>query len=288
MTSQRIVSSIIFFALFLWGLFSQNDFLNLIPLVFVIGGALWGIWEFTHLGVKDPPKLQSLLALAGGLVLILDAYFYSFQHAIILVGLLAVLTIAAGLPLPNIDIAAIAGKSVVAPLYVALPMALIVRLWRDNLDPAAEYPNAGAHYILFLVFVTWASDVGAYFAGRWFGRVKIVPRLSPGKTLEGYIGGAVLTLIIALAFKLFWNNIDVLFTWGDVIALALIFSFIGPMGDLCESQFKRSAHVKDSGWTFTGHGGMLDIIDSLLFTTIFYVAYLAIFYPHAFATNIGF
>lgn len=286
MTSQRILSTLIFLALFLPGLFISQ--LNWLPLIIILAGGVWGMWEFNHLGMKDPPKTQVGLSLAGGIVLILDGYFYSLQHGIILIGLLAALTIAAGLPLRKIDIAATAGKSVVAPIYVALPLALLVRLWRDNLNVGIEYPNMGAHYILFLVFMTWSSDIGAYFVGRKFGKTKIFPRLSPGKTVEGSLGGAALTLLVAVTVKLAWNNIDVLFTWGDIFALALIFIVIAPMGDLVESQFKRNAQVKDSGFTFTGHGGMLDIIDSLLFTTIFYVAYLAIFYPRAFATNIGF
>lgn len=296
MTSTRIISALIFFVFFLFGLFAPhswipqpiNFLLALFPPVVILAGTLIGVWEFSHLGEDKPPTLQVGLALGGAVLLLADGYFYSFQHGSILLGLLAMLTIAAGLPLKDIDIAAVAGKSVLAPIYVALPLALIVRLWRDNLDSGAAYPHAGAHYILFLILVTWASDAGAYFAGRSFGKTKIVPRLSPGKTLEGYIGGAIATIIVAVVIKLAWNNIDELFNWRDVIVISLIFSVVAPIGDLVESQFKRSAAVKDSGLTFTGHGGMLDIIDSLLFTTIVYVAYLSIFYPAAFKTTGGF
>ena len=280
MTSRRILSGVVFAAVFLLGLF-QPFFFWIPPLIILIA-TFWGVWEFSHLGSSRPPLPQLVLSLLGAAALLADGYFFSLDHGVLIVGALAVLTIGAGIPLRDVDIAALAGKSVIAPIYVALPFALIVALWRDNLDPGAEFPNAGAHYLLFLIIVTWATDSGAYFCGRWLGKHKLAPRLSPGKTVEGFLGGVVATFAIAAGIKLFWNNIDVLFTWPEVLFLAAGFSVIGPMGDLAESQLKRSAKVKDSGATFTGHGGMLDIVDSLLFTTIFYVAYLALFQPRAF------
>lgn len=280
-TSHRIISGLVFSTLLLLGLFHPNFFW--FPPLIILVGVLAGIWEFNHLGMEDPPNAQMALSLAGGAALVADSYFFSLAHGIPIIGLFTIATIAAGLRLREGDIAAISGKSVVAMIYVGLPLSLVIRLWRDNLDPGAEFPNAGAHYILFLIFVTWASDVGAYFIGRKFGKTKIVPRLSPGKSLEGYIGGFLLTFAVAIGVKIFWNNIDALFGWLDVFCLALAFSIIAPTGDLAESQLKRSAKVKDSGLTFTGHGGMLDIIDSLLFTAIFYVSYLALFHPVVFS-----
>lgn len=281
MTSHRIISGLTFFTLLLLGLF-QPWFYWFPPLIILVG-ILAGVWEFNHLGVKKPPRAQLAFSLLGAAALLADSYFFSLAHSIIIIGMMVVLTIAAGISMREGDVAAVSGKSVVAMLYVGLPLSLIIRLWRDNLDPGAEYPNAGAHYILFLIVVTWSSDVGAYFVGRWFGKTKIVPRLSPGKTLEGYVGGFLLTVVMALGVKLFWNNVDALFGWIDIVALALGFSILSPLGDLAESQLKRAAKVKDSGLTFTGHGGMLDIIDSLLFTTAFYVAYLALFHPAVFS-----
>lgn len=280
MTLTRILSGVIFFALLLLGLFHPLFFW--IPPIFFLFGSLAGVWEFSHLAAARPPRLQLALSMLGAVALLADGYFFRLQHGIMIVGLLAVLTIAAGLPLRGIDIAAVAGKSVTAPVYVALPLAMILTIWRGNLnleDP--RFPNPGAHYILFLIFVTWASDTGAYFAGKQFGKRKVLPRLSPGKTLEGYIGGVALTLVVAAAFKLLWNNIDAIFDWADILILALAFSILAPIGDLAESRLKRAAEIKDSGRTFTGHGGMLDIIDSLLFTTLFYYLYLYLRHPDA-------
>ncbi len=277
MTLHRIISGVIFAALFLLGLF--NPWFAWFPPFIIVVGTCWGVWEFSHLGVKHPPLPQVILSFAGALALLVDGYFFSLKHGMTIIGLLSVLTIAAGLRLKGVDVAAVAGKSVVAPIYVALPLAMIVSIWQTNLKTNEEFPNAGSHYLLFLVIVTWCGDIGAYFAGRAFGKHKLAPTLSPGKTIEGFMGGVALTVVVALLMKVFWNNIDAIFGWGDVVFLALTFSIIGPMGDLAESQLKRSVGVKDSGNTFTGHGGMLDIIDSLLFTTIFYFAYLALFHP---------
>ncbi len=277
MTSARIASGVTFAVIFLAGLFYHPLFW--IPPLFIAIGTLWGVWEFSHLGGTFPFRPQLALSYLGAVALLADGYFFYLQHGIMIVGLLVVLTIAVGLPLRGIDIAAVAGKSVITPLYVALPFAMILKIWQENLNHDPNYPNKGAHYLLFLVIVTWASDIGAYFAGRMFGKHKLAPSLSPGKTIEGFIGGIVLTLIIAAATKYFWNNIDAIFNWMDVLVIGFVFSVLGPMGDLAESQLKRAAGKKDSGNTFTGHGGMLDIVDSLLFTTIFYYAYLTVVYP---------
>lgn len=285
MTHVRITSSIIFFAVFLLGLFHESFFW--IPPLIILPAALLGVWEFSNLGSDRPPKLQLLLAFAGAAALLADGYFFSLRHGVMILGLLTVLTVLAGLPVKTGDIAAIAGKSVVAPIYVALPLALIVQLWRDNLNANAEWPHAGAHYVLFLILVTWASDTGAYFVGRRWGKTKIIPRLSPGKTLEGYIGGFVFTILVAVILRGAWNNIAELFSWWDVLALGFIFSIVSPLGDLAESQLKRSASTKDSGETFTGMGGMLDIIDSLLCTTVFYYIYLAALHPEAFPKGLA-
>lgn len=281
MTSTRIISAVIFFAVFLLGLF--NPFFFWIPPIVFAAAALWGIWEFDHFGLRHPPKSQLWISMLAGVALVADGYFFSLQHVVVIVGLLAVLSIGAGLILREEDVSSLEGKCVTGAIYVGLPLGIMMKLWQDNLNSDAEFPHKGAHYLLFLIFVTWANDTGAYFAGKAFGKRKIIPRISPGKTLEGYIGGFVLTVVVAVAIRAFWNNIEeILPRWFEAPTLALIFCLVAPLGDLAESQLKRSVHVKDSGETFTGHGGMLDIIDSILFTTIFYYLYLTLFHPEAF------
>lgn len=117
----------------------------------------------------------------------------------------------------------------------------------------------GAHWVLFLFLVVAAADVGAYFAGRRFGRVKLAPKVSPGKTWEGLIGGLAMVALVG-AGGAWWFGVPA----SALIALALAVAGISVVGDLGISMLKRSAGLKDSGQLFPGHGGVLDRIDSLL------------------------
>ena len=119
----------------------------------------------------------------------------------------------------------------------------------------------GADWLLLAYLMTWVVDIGGYVAGRLFGRHKLWPRLSPGKTWEGAIGG----LVFAVALS--WGvGAGVMGLYGVPIALAyaLAVSVIAPLGDLVESVFKRDAGVKDSSSLLPGHGGLLDRFDSFL------------------------
>jgi phosphatidate cytidylyltransferase len=116
----------------------------------------------------------------------------------------------------------------------------------------------GAWLLLFVLAVIMAADVGAYFAGHRWGRLKLAPRISPGKTWEGVIGGLALSALVA------WGG-AVLLGWPvfTVIPLALGAAAFSVVGDLMESLLKRHSGLKDSGQILPGHGGVLDRIDSL-------------------------
>lgn len=273
MLRMRIISSVIFFVLLFLGLF--QPMLSWVLLLVMTGAALTGVYEYIHLGAERPARIYQALALAGTVALMVDAYFWYLQHAIGILSAVTVLTMGAGLMIADRRIQDSCGKCISALLYVVLPLTLITLIWRKAV--LADNDN-GQHYLIFLVLVTQASDIGAYFIGRAFGRHKLAPVISPGKSVEGLFGGVFASTLLAVLMKLFWNNMDHIFGWGEVFALALMLSLIGPVGDLAESWLKRNSGMKDSGRTFTGHGGMLDIIDSLLFTTIFYYAYLWLFH----------
>lgn len=123
----------------------------------------------------------------------------------------------------------------------------------------------GAALVLFLLMIIWGADVGAYFAGHAFGRHRLAPAVSPGKTWEGVVGGLVVSGGLGLAGA-WW------FGWSPpaTVALALVVAAVSVLGDLSESQFKRHAGVKDSGGILPGHGGVLDRIDSLTSGTPWY------------------
>ena len=134
----------------------------------------------------------------------------------------------------------------------------------------------GSWLLLFVYAATWAYDTGGYFVGRFFGRHKMTPRVSPKKSWEGTAGGFVFSLIVLF---LLWRGFAVfqeIFDWKDVLILSLLMSLFGQLGDLVESMVKRSLSAKDSGSFFPGHGGIFDRIDSLLFNAPILFYYLTI------------
>lgn len=119
--------------------------------------------------------------------------------------------------------------------------------------------------ILLLFLLIWGADVGAYFAGRAFGRSKLAPEVSPGKSWAGFYGGLVMGMAIATGMALWKGSVDLLSARGLVFLLGCAFVVvISVLGDLAESMFKRNRGVKDSSNLLPGHGGFLDRIDSLL------------------------
>lgn len=122
----------------------------------------------------------------------------------------------------------------------------------------------GAVWLLFLLLLVWAADIGAYFVGRKWGRRKLMPAVSPNKTMEGFYAGGLCTIAIALT-GLAWLPIHLQNSWM-LLVIAVVISYFSLVGDLWESVLKRQRGVKDSGNLLPGHGGILDRIDSLLST----------------------
>jgi len=126
-----------------------------------------------------------------------------------------------------------------------------------------QHSPAGPYYLLFLLLFIWGADTGAYFAGRQWGKHKLAPHISPGKSIEGVIGGSLVSVLVAVIggwFFYFSHGMQ----YVNLILLALLISLVSVLGDLSESMIKRQAGVKDSGNLLPGHGGLLDRIDSLL------------------------
>lgn len=120
----------------------------------------------------------------------------------------------------------------------------------------------GLVYIFYSLFIIWATDSGAYFLGRAFGKRKLWPEISPNKTVEGFLGGILCAVVVAILFILFADmGTSVL----KLILITIFLSIFGQIGDLVESALKRHYGVKDSGHILPGHGGILDRFDSLLF-----------------------
>lgn len=143
--------------------------------------------------------------------------------------------------------------------------------------------SGGFFYVILVLLVTWANDTGAYFIGINFGKVKLCPKISPNKTVEGAIGGLIFSLIACLIIGGLWvNNLspDFNFSLVQLLILGTLISLAAQLGDLVESLFKRDAGVKDSSNLIPGHGGILDRFDSLLFAAPVVYYYLRVFIPH--------
>ncbi|MBN8577804.1 MAG: phosphatidate cytidylyltransferase [Cytophagales bacterium] len=156
--------------------------------------------------------------------------------------------------------------------YVAVPFALL------NI---ATFENQVYDYQIIFgsLFILWASDTGAYFAGSLFGKRKLFERISPKKSWEGFAGGAVLAFAFAYGLPYFFSAIGhepTIRSWQWLV-IGVIIIVGGTFGDLVESLLKRSIEIKDSGTSLPGHGGFLDRFDGLLISVPFIVAFLEIF-----------
>ncbi|MEA2087460.1 MAG: phosphatidate cytidylyltransferase [Candidatus Caldatribacteriota bacterium] len=128
-----------------------------------------------------------------------------------------------------------------------------------------DLPN-GNYFLISLLIITWANDIGAYLIGTIFGKNKIFPKISPKKTVEGSIGGTIVSIATTVALKN-WLNLTI----NELISLGLIIAIAAQLGDLFESVLKRGSGIKDSGTLIPGQGGILDCVDSLIFTApVFY------------------
>ena len=140
--------------------------------------------------------------------------------------------------------------SVAGFVYALLPALAL--LW------VRERDEHGLVLLVWIFLVTWSTDIGAYFAGKTFGRRKLAPSISPGKTVEGLYGGVVAAALIGGAWAL-WTDLG-----KPLLLLAPLFALAAQGGDLFESAMKRRAGVKDSGTWLPGHGGVLDRLDGLV------------------------
>lgn len=121
--------------------------------------------------------------------------------------------------------------------------------------------GSGVEWLLFVLLLVWCADTGAYFAGRAFGRRKLAPEVSPGKSWEGVLGGLVATTLLALVFAV-WQGLSA-GHGAALVAITWLVTLVSVLGDLLESMFKRQRGIKDSSALLPGHGGVLDRIDSL-------------------------
>ena len=146
------------------------------------------------------------------------------------------------------------GAYIFGVLYVGLLLGHFILL--KNLEN-------GEALVFFVILVTWLSDTGGFFVGKTWGKHSLAPRLSPQKTIEGLLGGVLFSVVGAVLSQFTFVPF---FSLGQCVMLGVGLAVLGAIGDLAESAIKRSVSVKDSGTMIPGHGGVLDRVDSLLFT----------------------
>jgi len=161
------------------------------------------------------------------------------------------------------------GATVLGALY---PTALLAFLTALRVARGPEVGDVEAFYLTLTVFVlVWATDILAYYTGKSLGRHKLAPSVSPKKTWEGSIGGALGALLAAVGLKL---TLLPFLAWPHLVAVALCCGIVSQLGDLAESRFKRSVGVKDSGTLLPGHGGVLDRFDAMILAAPLVYLYL--------------
>ena len=188
----------------------------------------------------------------------------SGQGLLIAVMALFILSSAATVFSPHADRLASGALLTYGVLFTGAPMGALALI-------RAEQDGAGL--VTMLITATALCDTGAYYFGRAFGKRKLAPSLSPGKTVEGFFGGLAGAVVGAL---LVWRVMIPSFGIADAVIAGLLAGLLGPIGDLAESAIKRNLGVKDSGAIIPGHGGVLDRADSLLFTSASFLVFLQI------------
>jgi phosphatidate cytidylyltransferase len=244
MLKQRIITAVVAIVILALVLFVVPPIVAELVVAAVI---LVGAWEWSgFLGATSPVTrvvyvifIAALMAAVG--MVWPDGVEHVLQVAVVWWLIALVWAFMFPTPIPAV-LRWLCGALVLVPLYVAL-----VFLYQ-----------ATPSLLLFVLLIVWAADIGAYFAGKTFGRVKLAPNISPGKTWEGVLGGLLLVILLCLG-RSYWFDSDL----AVLLPFCLAVAGVSIVGDLTVSMFKRTAGVKDSGTLFPGHGGILDRVDSV-------------------------
>jgi phosphatidate cytidylyltransferase len=231
--------------------------------------AILAMREYTAMTMAGRPAAERAGVVVVGVGLYLALYFRPEMGALWL--LAATMAVARLMLVRAVDIPAAGARLYAAEFGVFYVGGLLAAL-------PLLHRSFGPAWVALPIAVAFANDTGAYFVGRAWGRHKMAPTLSPGKTVEGAIGGLGAGLTVTfLAGWAFGGAFSPALSFGDRLAIGLIAGVVGPAGDLVESLIKRAAGVKDSGRSIPGHGGILDRIDALLFVGAYVYLHLSFF-----------
>ena len=286
--TQRVLTAVVgvpllYFILYLGGI----PFLILILLVILFGDIeLFKLLEAK--GIQTERELGIAFSLALGIAAYFGYFYFAvvFSFAVIIIFLLALRR----QDLSNSIIALSTGLFAIIYIGWFLSHAILLRNIDHNsnlktyVETVQGHSDIGFFYIFLVVSCTFLNDTGAYFIGRWKGKRKLIPHVSPGKTLEGTIGGIISSAIAAIVGNLIFKS-PIEYHW--VVLFGLVIGIVAVLGDLTESLIKRSAEAKDSGGILPGHGGILDRFDSLIFTfPVSYYMVLLYYWLHGVLVNL--
>jgi phosphatidate cytidylyltransferase len=279
---RRLFSFVVLWTIILTALFSANRLIsNYIFLVIIVFLAVTGLAEFYDLAAKRDLFCFKYCGLLGALLLMVGTFLNltgvvgtsgsparvnDFETSFLILFVLG-LCLRQFFSRSNTAGMLAISTTLFGLMYVPWLLNFIQKI---NFFPGVD----GHFYLLYFVLVTKFSDSGAYVVGSLIGRHKMIPRISPGKTWEGFGGAIVGSVIASVVFFDFFMNKMRGMNWGHACLLGVILGVAAVVGDLIESIFKREAGVKDSGHFFPGIGGILDLLDSLLFNAPIMYLYL--------------
>jgi phosphatidate cytidylyltransferase len=232
----------------------------------IIAASLMGMWEYNRMVFGAGFALEKVETLAAALLILLTAAAGDRVLLVPLITFTVMIAMILNLTRGGDQGPALApvGRVVLGILYIPLLMSHFMLIHREP---------EGTLWIFFILVVAFSGDTAAYYVGRTLGKKKLLPRVSPGKTVEGTIGLIAGGVAGALLFREF---VFPTLPWVHAVLLGFVGSIVGQLGDLCESALKRAAGVKDSGVLLPGHGGILDRLDCLMFITPFVYYYQAL------------
>jgi phosphatidate cytidylyltransferase len=253
MLYKRVLSGLLFlpiFYLFTWKLHPVYF------LALVMAAAVLGQYEFYRMAQARGIHPDALLGSVLGALVVLNGYrplIPSTGASLLAVCLLAIMIVRLFSPRPVESAIEDVSATFMGIVYVAVLFTFQVSILLGS---------NGRQWLVFLYFIIWASDIGAYSTGIPFGKHRLYEKISPKKSIEGLLGALAASAGMALLCR--WWFMPPIGT-GAVVGIALALAAAGTIGDLVESLFKRAAGVKDSGTIIPGHGGILDRMDSMLF-----------------------
>ena len=256
---QRILTALILAPIMIGGIFflPVPEFMLFIGVITALGA-----WEWANLsGIEQKAGRIAYAAFVAGLLVVLQ-HFDLEQEADVLYAALAWWIVAFLLVATHPKLKALWGST---PVRLLMGLVILVPMWVGFVQ-IKSYPYS-SYLILYVMFLVWGADVGAYFAGRTFGKRKLAPNVSPGKTWEGVYGGLASTLIIAFVAGLMLQDKIMMDLsskqWALLFGITLAVTAVSVVGDLVESMVKRHRGIKDSSNLLPGHGGIMDRIDSM-------------------------